>query len=357
MTSAGDGPHVVVVGAGIVGAATAYELTRLGARVTIVEQDVPAAGATGSSFGWVGRHGRWPGGAADLRDHVLPQWRRLEQEVPGVRVRWSGSLSWPPGHHPVGEPPEADADLLGAAEVRTLEPALRRPPEAAVHVPGDAAVDAGAVTRALVAAAVAGGARLLTGVEARLDVSPGGARVLGVATDRGPIAADHVVVAAGAGTRVLCAAAGVDVPVAASPATLLRFRAPSARAPSGRLRAVLSCPELEVRADGDGSLLVSAADGDPSPAHLDALATATAARIRATLRGTDDLRLEAATVGPRPMPADGAPIVGPAPGVAGLFVVVAHSGVCLAPVLGREVAREVVTGAESALLRRCRFGR
>ena len=346
-------PHVVVVGAGIVGAAIAHELVRLGARVTIVEGDVPASGATGSSFGWIGRHGRWPGGAAELRDHVLPHWRRLEREVPGVQVHWSGSLSWPPGHHPVGDPPQADVDLLGAAEVLALEPELRRPPERAVHVRSDAAVDAGAVTRALLAAAVEGGARLITGAEARLDVrrSPG-ARVVGVVTPGGPVTADHVVVAAGVGTRAVCAAVGVDVPVSASPATLLRFRAPP-----GRVRTVLSSPELEVREDGSGSLLVSAADGDPSPAHLDALAAATATRIGATLSGTDGLRVQRVGVGQRPMPTDGGPLVGSVPGVAGLRVAVAHSGVCLAPVLGREVAREVVTGVDAAVLRGCRLGR
>ena len=50
------------------------------------------------------------------------------------------------------------------------------------------------------------------------------------------------------------------------------------------------------------------------------------------------------------MPADGEPIVGPVAEVPGLYLVVMHSAVTLAPAAGRLVARELVDGTvESAL--------
>lgn len=54
-------PHVVVIGAGIVGAATAFYLTRAGARVTVLEADSPSAGATGASDGAVSVASKRPG--------------------------------------------------------------------------------------------------------------------------------------------------------------------------------------------------------------------------------------------------------------------------------------------------------
>ncbi|WP_268608941.1 FAD-dependent oxidoreductase, partial [Escherichia coli] len=48
----GTSSRIVIVGAGIVGASIAYHLARQGQRVIVVEQAYPAAGATGSSFGW-----------------------------------------------------------------------------------------------------------------------------------------------------------------------------------------------------------------------------------------------------------------------------------------------------------------
>ncbi len=47
------------------------------------------------------------------------------------------------------------------------------------------------------------------------------------------------------------------------------------------------------------------------------------------------------------VPADGLPVVGPVPSVGGVYVAVMHSGVTLAPVVGRLVAGEVVDGVEA----------
>jgi D-hydroxyproline dehydrogenase subunit beta len=50
MTASSD---VLIVGAGIVGAACAWELAKVGLRVAVVDQSFPAAGATGASMGHI----------------------------------------------------------------------------------------------------------------------------------------------------------------------------------------------------------------------------------------------------------------------------------------------------------------
>jgi glycine/D-amino acid oxidase-like deaminating enzyme len=60
--------------------------------------------------------------------------------------------------------------------------------------------------------------------------------------------------------------------------------------------------------------------------------------------------LAAARIGVRPVPADGVSIAGPAPGFAGLYVAVTHSGVTLGPLLGRLVAEELASGEPPELL-------
>jgi glycine/D-amino acid oxidase-like deaminating enzyme len=59
----------------------------------------------------------------------------------------------------------------------------------------------------------------------------------------------------------------------------------------------------------------------------------------------------------RAMPADRLPIVGPLPWLDPLYLAVTHSGVTVAPVLGRLVAREVAEGADDGLLAPFRPGR
>lgn len=43
--------HMIVIGAGIMGASIAYHLASRGIKVTVIDKDQPSSGATGSSFG------------------------------------------------------------------------------------------------------------------------------------------------------------------------------------------------------------------------------------------------------------------------------------------------------------------
>ena len=58
----------------------------------------------------------------------------------------------------------------------------------------------------------------------------------------------------------------------------------------------------------------------------------------------DDLCLEHFTLGVRPIPADGLPIIGPVSDLPGLYLAVMHSGITLAPLVGRLSAEEIVGG-------------
>lgn len=57
------------------------------------------------------------------------------------------------------------------------------------------------------------------------------------------------------------------------------------------------------------------------------------------------------------MPRDGMPIVGPLPGLGAVYVVTAHSGVTIAPALGRLVAQEIAGREQASLLEAFRPGR
>lgn len=59
---------------------------------------------------------------------------------------------------------------------------------------------------------------------------------------------------------------------------------------------------------------------------------------------------ERLTLGFRPMPRDGFPVVGYLPGSSSVYVAVMHSGVTLAPIMGRLVAAEVIEDVSEALL-------
>ena len=66
------------------------------------------------------------------------------------------------------------------------------------------------------------------------------------------------------------------------------------------------------------------------------------AALRNRLRGTKKARYDHLTLGYRPMPEDGLPVVGMSPGNASVYLAVMHSGVTLAPIMGRYIAREII---------------
>jgi hypothetical protein len=76
------------------------------------------------------------GPAAGLRAIATVEYHRLGDELPGLPVTWSGSLSW----NRQDSAPDAGPGqtIVDAATVATLEPALRQPPEWAVWAPATA---------------------------------------------------------------------------------------------------------------------------------------------------------------------------------------------------------------------------
>ncbi|WP_328606957.1 FAD-binding oxidoreductase [Amycolatopsis sp. NBC_00345] len=330
---------LVVVGAGVVGASVAYHAARAGAGVTVVDAGRPGAGVTVDSFAWIGSSGARTGPATGLRVAAIDEYRRLEAELPGLPVTWSGSLSW----RAAGSAPEAGPgqEIIDAAAVAALEPHLRQPPDWAVWASGDAAVDPVGVTERMLAGARDHGAQVHPGVPVTAVRRDAAGRVAGVETVAGPLSAATVVLAAGVATATLAAPLGIRVPVDPSPATLFRFRAPA-----GLVRTVVNTQDFDLRQVAKDRV-IAAAD---SPEQ-------TLAAVRSTFRGTASVELLSARVGARPMPADGEPIVGPVTGVPGLYLAVMHAAVTLAPAVGRLIARELVDGTGEPALAGCRLDR
>ena len=85
------GPSVIVVGAGIVGASLAYHLAAAGARVTLIDEALPASGATSRSFAWINVVHGVAADYARLRNLAIGDYHRLQEElgscVPGQLER------------------------------------------------------------------------------------------------------------------------------------------------------------------------------------------------------------------------------------------------------------------------------
>lgn len=205
----------------------------------------------------------------------------------------------------------------------------------------------------LVAAAQAKGAALVPSTVTDLVRHHPNEGVKGVKTASGDtIHADHVVLAAGLGSVALGAAVGVTIPLS-GPAGLLIHTKP---VPGGArlINSVVYATALHMRQTPDGRILAGTdfAGGDPGP---DPAATANEllAKLKAAFRpsaAVDGIELDYFTVGYRPKPKDGLPILGPT-GVEGLSIAVMHSGVTNAAVVGELLSERILTGKEDPALK------
>ena len=106
-----------------------------------------------------------------------------------------------------------DVNVLSPGEAAALYPLITVDDlVGAIHIPSDGQTNPVDVTRALVKGARQGGALILEETEVTA-IDHDGERVTGVATGRGAIAADHVILCAGMWTHALAASIGVHVPL------------------------------------------------------------------------------------------------------------------------------------------------
>ncbi|MEV6174543.1 FAD-binding oxidoreductase [Streptomyces sp. NPDC051954] len=211
---------VVVVGAGMVGAACALYAARAGLDVTVVDRGPVAGGTTGAGEGNILVSDKEPGPELDLALLSGRLWAELAAELGeaveyeakgGVVVATSpGGLTALEGFADGQRAAGVTAEPVAPDALHDLEPHLAPGLPGAVHYPQDCQV-----MPALAAAHLlkASGARLLTG-HTVTDVlrTPDGA-VRGVRTDRGDLHAPAVVNAAGTWGADLAALAGVELPV------------------------------------------------------------------------------------------------------------------------------------------------
>nr|WP_079059816.1 FAD-dependent oxidoreductase [Streptomyces violaceusniger] len=411
-SSRATGPprSAIVIGAGVVGLATAWSLRNHGVEVTVVERRHPAAGASWGNAGWLSpaltlplpepaalRYG--------LRSLVSPESPVYIPPRPDPRLarfllsftrnctprRWrvlAATFATLNRHaleaydalaaDGVAEPTRpAEPCLLAfrtAAEraamveeleqaraagfsiayepiegdrARELEPTLGDGIGAALELHGQRYLNPGNFVRALADAVREHGGEILE----RTEVS--GIRDLGqgvaVTTSRGQLRADVAVVATGAWLDGLVRPFGVRVPVQAGRG--YSFSVPAEGAPTRptylAAQKVVCTPLGEGRVRVAGMMELAPVERPVDPRRIQAIIAA----ARPLLRGIDWEARKDTWVGARPCTPDGLPLVGPTASPR-VYVNGGHGmwGVALGPLSGRLLAEAIATGTSPAEL-------
>ena len=355
----GQKMSVGVVGGGIVGASIAMHLARAGAQVTLFERSAPATGATAKSFAWINAFTNNPHYRA-LRIKSIYAYQELDKEIQ-LQVSWGGAIHWAENlagaERLKANTAEFDqagysARMITSQDVAEIAPNLRLGRfAAAMYSPLDGHVDPVQTTHIFLEQAKNHGAIVIHPCEVT-ELRFKGDRLSGVSTTAGEYSLDRLVVAGGVDTPTLAAQAGYTAPLIHAPGILVHTSKTKAL-----LQQVVESPNIYFKQHRDGRITGTDESYAPDiPAHQGILqgpqempdeirlmhGERILGKIRSKLSGAGDANYDHLTLGYRPMPQDRLPIVGFSPGNSDVYIAVMHSGVTLAPIMGRYITHEIM---------------
>ena len=361
--------NVAIIGAGIVGLAIAWRLAARGVSVQVFDRGAAGAGASRAAAGMLaacaeaepgeealvalGRESqaRWPAFAAELLEvsgidvELRPEGTLLLALTADDQARLGHQLVF---QQKLGLP----LQWISAAETRRREPHLAGKLAGAVFSPEDTQVDNRKLVAALRVAAEAAGASI-TEYRPVNAISSRGGRVDGIVlADGSKVAADVVVLAAGAWSRSID---GLDPqlrpPVRPIKGQMLALRTDPA---APLLTHVVWAPGAYLVPRRDGRLLVGATveeKGYDTSLTAGGMLSLLEAAWRA-VPAIEDLPIDEMWVGHRPGSRDDAPILGAGP-IDGLIYATGHhrNGILLAPITADTIARLALDGVVDAAIR------
>jgi glycine oxidase len=343
---------VVVVGGGVMGCAAAYELSRRGVAVTVLERSVPGAEASSAAAGILGAQveAHRPGPLTELglaSRKLYPALVKALEQASGIAIGYrecgvlkvaydapalsqlTRELSWQ-------RKAKLSLERLTAAALAKREPALSSELGGALWFEGDATLEPRALLAALRVSAERAGAVFRSGsFVKRIALRDG--RAVGVELDDGTlVSGSHVVLAAGSWTSLL------DRPSQHAPRVVpARGQIVELKTSVPLLSSIVFGPDCYLVPRADGRLLIGSTlefVGFRREVTAGAVARLLTAAIR-LVPALSEAELSSSWSSFRPYTADELPLLGPSQ-TPGLILMSGHyrNGILLAPISATIVA-------------------
>ena len=361
-------PKIVVIGAGIIGTMIAYELVKKGARVILIDKEIPASGASGNSFSWINAtYPKKPFSYNLLSQMGIEAYKNLEREFQ-FDIKWSGSLEW---FEELGQqeklfaeikaikkyPRYTPVSLISSVEAEFMEPKVFFGDEnTIVHSETDGAIDTiQAIQMIHNEFERLGGESIFSCEFLKLNEKNG--RLSSIDTTMGKFEVDHAVFACGIDTDNNLS---IDTSSTPTPGIILK-----SKPVENRFNKIIVGPGVHIHQQNDGSIVLGEQDGAPL-SHFDRLKERPnrfpnkefeelhTERIINTAKnfttGLEDIVIEKVSIGWRPLPKDRIPIIGRFKKTKGVYVSMMHSGISLAAIVSKLVSEEILENKNIPIL-------
>ena len=361
----------VVIGGGVAGSCLAYWLAKEGIDTLVVEREdvnLQASGANAGSlhvqllaFDFTGQPADGPNRAADtlpLGPASIALWREIERDTgQDLEIKVTGGLMLAEtardlevlkGKVALEKGRGIEAEMIGANELRELEPCIGDVAIGAEWCPGEGKINPLKGTYAVVAHARAKGARFRRGASVQaIERDGAGWKIV---TTRGEIFCRRVVNAAGPWAAQIASMAGVSIPVRGAP---LQMVVTEPTAPTLTRLVAYAGRHLTLKQMASGAFMIGGgwtAGLDESQKLSRALRSSVEGNLWIASRAVPALgALHAVRIwAGMNVNIDRAPILGEVPGLPGFYNCVSSNGYTLAPVLSR-LTSEMIAGRSTSL--------
>ncbi len=344
--------EAIVIGAGIIGSSIAYELSKRGVKVTLIDKKAPGSACSGSSFSWINAtYPKKPYSYNLFSQLGINAFHLLQKEL-SLNIKWNGSLEWSPKLEDqekliesVNElksyPRYSPTSLIGHRKANKLEPHINfKSNENIVYSRADGAIDPKDAISKMIDAIKKNGGSVLYPCKFEKIVETNDSYST-VKTSMGILKSEKI---------IFCN--GIDIDNSFNISFLKNPRPGviiKTKPHKNLLNSVVYGPKVHAHQQSNGQLIIgeqiTAPIKENSKDHLKRINT----HFKNMVKGASDLRPSEVLIGWRPIPKDDLPIIGRFKNKS-LYIAVMHSGISLAAIVGNLVSQEIVDEVDSLLL-------
>lgn len=359
---------ITVVGAGIIGTCIAYELCKAGINVSLIDKAHPASGTTGSSFNWINAtYPKKPYSYNLLSQMGINAYKELQNKI-DFPILWNGSLEWMDSPNDQDKllqevinlqnyPTHSKHEIINTREANLFEPNIDfKNNQNIVFSKSDGAVDVDILISSLIAKIKNYGGNIYSQCEYK-DLIYRNNKLSSIKTSIGDIQSDQVIFACGIHTDSILPISSLNTP---TPGVIMK-----SKPLSKTINKIIVGPGIHLHQQIDGKIIFGEQEGAPynhkdrlknlpnkfpsnvfEKQHVDRILNMT----KSFVSNIDNVEIEKVSIGWRPLPKDGKPVIGRIKNLPGTYVAVMHSGISLGPIVGKLVAQEITENIENIAL-------
>ena len=366
---------IVVIGAGIIGTFIAYELSRYGIDVTLIDKNKPGSGTSGSSFNWINAtYPKKPYSYNYFAQLGINSYKNLLNEI-DISIEWNGSLEWfnlkqdqldllSEISQLMNYPTYTKHEIINSEQANILEPSINfNNNKNIVYSKDDGTINTRELINLLIKSIKINGGNVITDCEyKKLNFQK--TNISSVSTSLGNIDTNKVVFACGIDTNSLFSKNYLTKP---APGVIIKSK------PYKKIiNKIIVGPGIHFYQQSNGQMIIGEQggilirDAKSLKNRLQRFSSRSIEmnylnKIRSMggkfFEDIFNLEIDDVSIGWRPIPIDGKPIIGRLDHNPNIYLATMHSGISLGPLVGSLVARELVQDIEIPVLENFRPSR